>query len=68
MAISKFFSRLFGSRNERYLRSCAPLVAQVNAHEPAMQALSDDALRAKTVEFRRRRRRRFVRLRGFRLA
>ena len=54
MAISKFFSRLFGSRNERYLRSCAPLVAQINAHEPAMQALSDDALRAKTAEFRQR--------------
>ena len=54
MAISKFFSRLFGSRNERYLRSCGPLVAQVNAHEPAMQALSDEALRAKTSEFRQR--------------
>src|SRR5271163_938278 len=31
-----------------------PLVAQINAFEPAVQALSDDQLRAKTAEFRQR--------------
>ncbi len=31
-----------------------PIVAQINALEPATQALSDDQLRAKTVEFRQR--------------
>jgi preprotein translocase subunit SecA len=54
MAISKFFSRLFGSRNDRFLRSCQQVVTQVNALESAMQALSDGELRAKTDEFRSR--------------
>ncbi len=54
MAISKFFSRLFGSRNDRFLRNCQQVVAQINALEAAMQALSDGELRAKTDEFRDR--------------
>ncbi len=54
MAISKFFSRLFGSRNDRFLRSCQQVVTQVNALEEAMQSLSDSELRGKTDEFRSR--------------
>jgi preprotein translocase subunit SecA len=37
-----------------HCRSYGKLVRQANAFEPALQALSDEALRAKTVEFRQR--------------
>src|SRR5262249_54295029 len=36
------------------LKRLRPIVGQVNAFEPAISALTDDALRAKTVEFRER--------------
>ena len=45
---------LFGSRNERLVRAYMERVAEINALEPEVQALSDEALRAKTDEFRRR--------------
>ncbi|WKZ27325.1 MAG: preprotein translocase subunit SecA [Candidatus Paceibacterota bacterium] len=48
------FSRIFGDANERAIRALSPLVAQVNALEEEMQALSDADLRAKTSEFRAR--------------
>jgi preprotein translocase subunit SecA len=47
----KFF---VGSKNERELKKFAPLVERINALEPQMQALSDEALAAKTVEFKDR--------------
>ena len=43
-----------GDSNERVLKGLAPLVEQVNALEAEVQPLSDDALRAKTDEFRAR--------------
>jgi preprotein translocase subunit SecA len=49
-----FLTRIFGSRNERLLKNYTPIVDRINALEPEMQALSDDALQAKTVEFRQR--------------
>ncbi len=52
--LSKAARALFGSRNERLIRGYAEKVAQVNALEPEMQALSDEALQAKTAEFRSR--------------
>lgn len=52
--ISTLFKKLFGSRNERLVKQYAQKVQQVNALEPAMQALSDEALRAKTEEFKQR--------------
>jgi len=45
---------LGGDPVRRILNQYRELVARVNALEPAMQALSDEALRAKTEEFRRR--------------
>ncbi len=51
---NKLAKKIFGSRNERTLRRMQKTVAAINALEPQMQALSDDALRAKTDEFRRR--------------
>jgi preprotein translocase subunit SecA len=44
--------KIFGSANERLVRSLEREVAAINALEPEMAALSDDALRAKTEEFR----------------
>ena len=35
------FKKIFGSRNERFLRRLRPIVAKINALEPEMQALSD---------------------------
>jgi preprotein translocase subunit SecA len=52
--ISSLFKKLFGSRNERLVKQYAQKVQQINALEPEMQALSDDALRAKTEEFKQR--------------
>ena len=52
--ISTLFKKLFGSRNERLVKQYAQKVQQINALEPTMQALSDEALRAKTEEFKQR--------------
>jgi len=52
--ISTLFKKLFGSRNDRLVKQYAQKVEQINALEPAMQALSDDGLRAKTEEFKQR--------------
>ena len=52
--ISNILTRIFGSRNERLLKQYAQVVRQINALEPAIAALSDDELRAKTAEFKAR--------------
>ena len=52
--ISKLFTRMFGSRNDRELKRIQSFVDAINALEPDFKALSDDALSAKTVEFRAR--------------
>ena len=51
---TKFLRKIFGSRNERVLRRMRKVVHTINALEPQMMALSDDALCAKTDEFRNR--------------
>ncbi|MEN9902387.1 MAG: protein translocase subunit SecA [Pseudomonadota bacterium] len=52
--ISGLLKSLFGSRNDRLLKTYRKQVERINAHEPAMEALSDEALQAKTAEFRTR--------------
>ncbi len=52
--IQGFLTKLFGSRNERLLRQYRKTVAEINALEPTIAALSDEALRGKTDEFRAR--------------
>src|SRR5881227_2179841 len=47
-------TRLFGSRNERLLKQYSHAVAQTNALEPQIAALSDAALADKTIELRKR--------------
>ena len=46
--------RLFGSANDRYIKSLQPLVDQINELEPELETLSDEALRARTAEFKQR--------------
>jgi len=45
--------KLFGSANERRIRGYQPRVAAINALEKEVSALSDDALKARTAEFRK---------------
>ncbi len=52
--MAKFLTRIFGSRNQRLLRSYGNIVKTINALETELQSLSDERLRAKTDEFRAR--------------
>jgi len=52
--IGTVLKRIFGSQNERNLKRIVPLVDEVNDFEPAIGKLSDEQLRGKTGEFRRR--------------
>src|SRR5690349_11460068 len=52
--LNRFLTSIFGSRNERVLRQLGKVVQKINALEPDFQALTDDALRAKTAEFKER--------------
>lgn len=46
--------KIFGSRNDRLIKRMSKSVNLINALEPSMQSLSDQALAAKTIEFRER--------------
>jgi preprotein translocase SecA subunit len=46
--------KIVGTKNDRELKRMRPLVQKISELEPAISALSDDALRAKTDEFRTR--------------
>jgi preprotein translocase subunit SecA len=52
--MANVLTKIFGSRNERLLKQYARVVARINALESGVAALSDEALRAKTGEFRGR--------------
>ncbi len=52
--ISNILTRIFGSRNERLLKQYGQVVSEVNALEPAIAALSDEALKGKTAELKGR--------------
>lgn len=49
-----FLKSLFGDEGQTALKRAEPIVDKTNAHEAAMQALSEDALKGKTAEFRER--------------
>ena len=49
-----FLTKLFGSRNDRLLKQYRTTVTRINALEPAYEGLTDEALKAKTVEFQAR--------------
>ena len=52
--ISNVLKKVFGSRNQRLLKKMNKSVAQITALESEFEALDDEALRAKTDEFKQR--------------
>ena len=52
--IGQLLAKVIGTQNERELKRLQPRVAEISALEPQIKALSDEALRAKTVEFKQR--------------
>ena len=53
MDINKFLSKLFGNKSTRDMKLIQPLVETVKKAYPEIQALSNDALRAKTQEVKK---------------
>ena len=52
--VLNFLTKVFGSKNERELKRFEPIVEQINALEPEIQALSDEQLKARTAVFKQR--------------
>ena len=52
MNINNFLSKLLGNKSTRDMREIQPWVEKIKREEPAIQALDNDALRAKTQELR----------------
>ena len=50
----QLLTKIVGTQNDRELKRLRPRVAEINAFEPAIKALSDEQLRGKTAEFRAR--------------
>ena len=53
LGLGNIAGKIFGTANERTIRSYQSRIDAINALEPEVQALSDDALRARTQEFRK---------------
>jgi len=54
MSFDKFLTKVFGSSNQRFLKSIMPLVDKINSLEPSIKALSDDELRGRSGQFKER--------------
>ena len=52
--IGQLLAKVIGTQNEPEIKRLRPRVVEINALEPGIQALTDEQLRAKTVEFRER--------------
>ena len=52
-----WIKKIVGTKNEREIKRIRPLVERINALEPEYQKLTDDELRAKTQDFKKRIRR-----------
>jgi preprotein translocase subunit SecA len=50
--IDKFLTKVFGSSNQRYLKTLTPLVERINGLETKIKKLSDDEMRARIAELR----------------
>ncbi|MDN3645599.1 preprotein translocase subunit SecA [Pontixanthobacter aestiaquae] len=50
--INALMKSVFGSSNDRYVKSLGKIVNQINALEPQIQALNDEELQAQTAKFR----------------
>ena len=54
MALQTVARKIFGTQNDRELKSIFPIVDRINQLEPSIKALSDQKLAAKTAEFKER--------------
>ena len=54
MLVDTLLAKVIGTANDRELKRVQPLVVEVNAKEPQIQALTDEQLRAQTAAFRER--------------
>jgi preprotein translocase subunit SecA len=52
--IGQLLAKVIGTQNEREIKRLRPRVIEINALEPGIQSLTDEQLRAKTVDFRER--------------
>ncbi|MCR4662946.1 MAG: preprotein translocase subunit SecA [Endomicrobiaceae bacterium] len=52
--IKEIFGAIFGSQNERDIKKIRPVVDKINSLEPEIQKLSDEELKAKSLEFKER--------------
>ena len=52
--IGQLLAKVIGTQNEREIKRLRPLVAEISALEPGIQKLTDEQLRDKTIEFRKR--------------
>src|SRR5436853_2475656 len=52
MNFDKVLTKVFGSSNERFLKSIHTTIEEINAFEPEIQQLSDDQLRERTALFK----------------
>ncbi len=52
MGVDKLLTKVFGSSNQRFLKSVQFLVDEINALEPEMKKLSDEQLRARTAQLK----------------
>jgi len=52
--IDAILAKIFGTKHQREMKRLRPIVEAINALEPSMQALSDEELKRKTVEFKER--------------
>ena len=51
-SFDKVLTKVFGSSNERFLKTIKPLIAQINEFEPSIKKLTDEQLREKTAQFK----------------
>ncbi len=54
LGLNKVAKAIFGSSNDRYVKSLQPLVKAINALEPQFEGMTDEALRGQTAAFRQR--------------
>jgi len=50
----KVIDKIFGTHSEREIKRIRPLVEKIESMRPEMMELSDEELRAKTAEFKKR--------------
>jgi preprotein translocase subunit SecA len=54
LSINSVLTTIFGSKSEQDLKSLSPILEQIHALEPQIQALSDEQLKGKTAEFKQK--------------